>query len=74
MAETLIGVYKMVVIRKRGKRSPWHHREPVTFATLGSVDGFNWRRLLEPLGDGPPAEKGESVLPTLACVAFGSLT
>ena len=35
VAETLIGA---VVIRKRG---PWRHREPVTFATLGSVDGLN---------------------------------
>ena len=37
-AETLIGVYKMAVIRKRGKRGPWHHREAVTFATLGWVE------------------------------------
>ena len=54
MAETIIGLYKTEVIRKRG---PWRHLEAVEFATLEWVDWFNHRRLLEPIGDVPPAEK-----------------
>ncbi len=30
--------------------------EAVEFATLDRVDGFNHRRLLEPIGNIPPAE------------------
>ena len=54
LAETIIGLYKTEVIRKRG---PWRHLEAVEFATLEWVDWFNHRRLLEPIGDVPPAEK-----------------
>jgi transposase InsO family protein len=53
LAETVIGLYKTEVIRRRG---PWHHGEHVEFATLDWVDWFNNRRLLEPLGYLPPAE------------------
>jgi putative transposase len=41
------------VIRRRG---PWRHAEAVEFATLEWVDWFNHRRLLEPIGNIPPAE------------------
>ena len=54
MAETVIGLYKTEVIRRLG---PWKHTEAVEFATLEWVDWFNNRRLLEPIGDVPPAEK-----------------
>ena len=54
LAETIIGLFKTEVIRKRG---PWRHLEAVEFATLEWVDWFNHRRLLEPIGDVPPAEK-----------------
>ena len=54
MAETIIGLYKTEVIRRLG---PWKHVEAVEFATLEWVDWFNNRRLLEPIGDRPPAEK-----------------
>ena len=54
LAETLIGLYKTEVIRRRG---PWRHVKAVEFATLEWVDWFNNRRLLEPIGDAPPAEK-----------------
>jgi transposase InsO family protein len=53
LAETIIGLYKTEVIRRRG---PWRHIDAVEFATLSWVDWFNNRRLLEPLGYVPPAE------------------
>jgi transposase InsO family protein len=53
LAETVIGLFKTEVIRRRG---PWHSLEAVEFATLEWVAWFNTRRLLEPIGDVPPAE------------------
>ncbi len=35
---------------------PWRSLEAVEFATLEWVDWFNNRRLLEPIGNVPPAE------------------
>jgi len=53
LAETINGLYKTEVIRPRG---PWRHIDDVEYATLEWVDWFNNRRLLEPIGDVPPAE------------------
>jgi putative transposase len=53
LAETVIGLFKTEVIRRRG---PWRSLETVEFATLEWVDWFNNRRLLEPIGYIPPAE------------------
>jgi putative transposase len=53
LAETINGLYKAEVIHRRG---PWRSFEAVEFATLEWVDWFNNRRLLEPIGDLPPAE------------------
>jgi transposase InsO family protein len=53
LAETINGLYKTEVIRRRG---PWKSLEAVEFATLEWVDWFNNRRLLEPIGNIPPAE------------------
>ncbi len=53
LAESVIGLYKTEVIRRRG---PWHHLEAVEFATLEWVEWFNNRRLLTSIGDVPPAE------------------
>jgi putative transposase len=53
LAETINGLYKTEVIRRRG---PWKSLEAVEFATLEWVDWFNHRRLLEPIGSIPPAE------------------
>jgi len=53
LAETINGLYKAEVIHRRG---PWHNLEAVEFATLEWVDWFNNRRLLEPIGNIPPAE------------------
>ena len=53
MAETIIGLFKTEVIWPRG---PWKNIDEVEYATLQWVDWFNNRRLLEPIGDIPPAE------------------
>jgi len=53
LAETIIGLYKTELIRRRG---PWKGIDDVEFDTLEWVDWFNHRRLLEPIGDVPPAE------------------
>jgi transposase InsO family protein len=53
LAETIIGLYKTEVIRSRG---PWKNLDEVEYATLEWVDWFNHRRLLQPIGDIPPAE------------------
>jgi transposase InsO family protein len=53
LAETINGLYKAEVIWRRG---PWRSAQAVEFATLEWVDWFNNRRLLEPIGNIPPAE------------------
>jgi putative transposase len=53
LAETIIGLYKTELIRRR---SPWKGIDDVEYATLEWVDWFNHRRLLEPIGHVPPAE------------------
>ncbi|MFC7478164.1 IS3 family transposase [Dankookia sp. GCM10030260] len=53
LAETINGLFKAEVIHRRG---PWRGMEAVEFATLEWVDWFNNRRLLEPIGNIPPAE------------------
>ena len=53
LAETINGLFKAEVIRKRG---PWKNLEAVEYATLEWVDWFNTKRLLEPIGNVPPAE------------------
>jgi putative transposase len=53
LAETVIGLFKAEVIHRRG---PWRSFEAVEYATLEWVDWFNNRRLLEPIGNIPPAE------------------
>jgi putative transposase len=53
LAETIIGLYKTELIRRRG---PWKGLDDVEYATLEWVDWFNHRRLLEPIGHVPPAE------------------
>jgi transposase InsO family protein len=57
LAETIIGLYKTELIHRRG---PWRNVEAVEFATLEWVYWFNHRRLLEPIGNVPPAELEQS--------------
>ena len=53
LAESIIGLFKTEVIRRRG---PWRNIESVEYATLEWVDWFNNRRLFEPIGNIPPIE------------------
>lgn len=55
LAETINGLYKAELIY----RQSWKNREAVELATLDWVDWFNHRRLLEPIGNIPPAEAEE---------------
>jgi hypothetical protein len=49
--------------RGHPSRGPWRSFEAVEFATLEWVDWFNNRRLLEPIGNIPPAEAEERTAP-----------
>jgi transposase InsO family protein len=53
LAETINGLFKAEVIHRRRR---WRRSEAVELATLEWVDWFNHRRLLEPIGNIPPAE------------------
>ncbi len=53
LAESVIGLFKTEVIHRLG---PWRSFEAVEFATLEWVDWLNHQRLLEPIGNIPPAE------------------
>jgi putative transposase len=53
LAETINGLYKTEVIHRR---APWKTKESVELATLEWVAWFNHHRLLEPIGNIPPAE------------------
>lgn len=53
LAETINGLFKAEVIHRSG---PWRSFDAVEYATLEWVDWFNNRRLLEPIGNIPPAE------------------
>ncbi len=53
LAETINGLYKAEVIHERG---PWSTKAAVELATLEWVFWFNHQRLLESIGDIPPAE------------------
>ena len=55
LAETINGLYKAEVIHRRR----WPSRASVELATLEWVDWYNHRRLLEPIGNVPPAEAEE---------------
>jgi putative transposase len=53
LAESVIGLFKTELIRRRG---PWRTAEHVEAATLHWVDWFNRHRLLEVNGNLPPIE------------------
>jgi len=53
LAETINGLFKAEVIHRR---CPLCSFEAIEYATLEWVDWFNNRRLLEPIGNIPPAE------------------
>lgn len=53
LAETINGLYKTEVIKRLG---PWKNRRQLELTTLEWVHWFNHIRLLEPIGNIPPAE------------------
>ena len=53
LAETINGIYKTELVRKKG---PWKTVEALEWETLNWVHWFNQTRLLEPIGHIPPAE------------------
>lgn len=53
MAETINGLYKAELVHKQG---PWKTVEALEWETLNWVTWFNQQRLLEPIGNVPPAE------------------
>jgi len=57
LAETIIGLYKTELIYPQG---PWRSMEDIEFATLEWFWWFNNHRLLETLGNIPPAEYEET--------------
>jgi transposase InsO family protein len=69
LAETINGLYKAELIHRRG---PWRTMEAVEFATLEWVDWFNNRRLLEPIGNIPPAEAEERYYAMMAETAVAA--
>ena len=69
LAETINGLYKAEVIHRRG---PWRTMEAVEFATLEWVDWFNNLRLLEPIGNIPPAEAEERYYAMMAETAVAA--
>lgn len=64
LAETINGLYKAEVIHRRS----WPSIEAVELATLHWVDWFNHRRILEPIGNIPPAEAEENYYAELAAM------
>ncbi len=69
LAETINGLYKAEVIHRCG---PWRSFEAVEFATLEWTDWFNNRRLLEPIGNIPPAEAEHRYYAMLANVVMAA--
>ena len=57
LAESVIGLFKTEVIRRRG---PWRNVEAVEFATLEWVHWYNKHRLLSSIGYVPPVEYEEA--------------
>ena len=56
LAETIIGLFKAEVIHRLGS---WITADAVEWETLKWVDWFNNCRLLQPIGNIPPAEAEE---------------
>lgn len=53
LVESIIGLYKIKVARKRGA---WKSIDSMEYATLEWVEWFNNRRIFEPIGNISPAE------------------
>ena len=53
LAESVIGLYKAELVRRKG---PWRGLDDLEYATLAWVDWYNHRRLFSTIGYVPPAE------------------
>jgi Transposase and inactivated derivatives len=62
LAETINGLYKAEIIHRRS----WPNLQAVEMATLEWVDWFNHRRILQPIGNIPPAEAEQRYYQQLA--------
>ena len=62
LAETINGLFEAEAIHRRG---PWRSFEAVEYATLELVDSSNNHRLLDPIGNIPPAEAEANFYATL---------
>jgi transposase InsO family protein len=69
LAETIIGLYKAELIDRSG---PWRNLQAVEFATLQWVDWFNRHRLLEPIGNIPPAEAEQLFYASIDTFSFAA--
>jgi putative transposase len=69
LAETINGLFKAEVIHRR---SSWRRIEDVELATLHWVSWFNHRRLLEPIGNVPPAEAEHAYYAALEAIPIAA--
>ena len=69
LAETINGLFKAEVIHRR---TSWHRIEDVELATLHWVSWFNTRRLLEPIGNIPPAEAEDAYYAALEAMPIAA--
>ena len=69
LAETINGLYKAEVIHRCG---PWRNFQDVEIATLTWVNWFNNQRLLEPIGNIPPAELVANFYASLATLKLAA--
>jgi putative transposase len=69
LAETINGLYKAEVIHRCG---PWRTFQDVEYATLTWVNWFNNQRLLEPIGNIPPAELEANYYASLATLKLAA--
>ena len=53
LAESVIGLYKAELVRRKG---PWRGLDDLEYATLSWVDWYNHHRLFSTIGYVPPAE------------------
>jgi putative transposase len=69
LAGTINGLFKAEVIHRR---SSWRRIEDVELATLHWVSWFNHRRLLEPIGNIPPAEAEDAYYAALEAMPIAA--
>ena len=69
LAETINGLFKAEVVHRR---SSWRRIEDVELATLHWVSWFNTRRLLEPIGNIPPAEAEDAYYAALEAMPIAA--